>query len=128
MAGLGAAARPAEPDVFLAHSFAANVLLDLLVARGTAGCRGLVLLSPFYRPSPRAFDWATFSHYLNDFDDLIRAGILAQRGAAPDGALLDGMVDKVRSRIGPYGWLRFFELFTRTPFLDLSAVDHVRAW
>jgi len=116
-------AGPGEPDVYLAHSFAANVLLDLLVTRGTAGCRGLILLSPFYRPSPQAFDWAALSHYLNDFDDLIRTGILAQREAPPDSDLLEAMVDKVRDRIGPYGWLRFFELYTRTPFLDLSKVD-----
>jgi pimeloyl-ACP methyl ester carboxylesterase len=112
-----------RPDVYLAHSFGANVLLDRLVAAGTAGCRGLVLLSPFYRPAPQAFDWATISHYLNDFDDLVRAGITARRGEQPGGDdLLEAMVEKVRERIGPYGWLRFFDLFTRTPFLDLRAL------
>ncbi|MDG4831695.1 alpha/beta hydrolase [Solwaraspora sp. WMMD1047] len=111
-----------QPDVYLAHSFGANVLLDRLVAAGTANCRGLVLMSPFYRPSPLAFDWATITHYLNDFDDLVRSGIRARRGGPPD-ELLEAMVAKVRERIGPYGWMRFFDLFTRTPFLDLRAVD-----
>jgi pimeloyl-ACP methyl ester carboxylesterase len=59
-----------------------------------------------------------------DFDDLIRAGIVARRAGPPPAAdLLEAMVAKVRDRIGPYGWLRFFDLFTETPFLDLSRVD-----
>jgi pimeloyl-ACP methyl ester carboxylesterase len=32
------------------------------------------------------------------------------------------MSEKVRDRIGAYGWLRFFELFSRTPLLDLAAL------
>ena len=115
---------PAPPDVVVAHSFGANVLLDRLVTDGPVGCRGLVLFSPFYRPAPDRFDWGTLRHYVVDFDDLIRAGIVARRGGPPPAAeLLEAMVAKVRDRIGPYGWLRFFDLFTETPFLDLSRVD-----
>jgi pimeloyl-ACP methyl ester carboxylesterase len=113
-----------EPDVYVAHSFGANVLLDRLVVHGTAGCRGLVLLSPFYRPAAEAFDWAAISHYLNDFDDLVRDGILARRGSPkPREDLLEPMVEKIMERIGPYGWMRFFDLFTRTPLLDVSTLD-----
>ncbi|MEU8181959.1 alpha/beta hydrolase [Micromonospora sp. NPDC049044] len=122
---------PVRPELVVAHSFGANVLLDAICAGAARLGRGLVLISPFYRPAPRAFDWAAMSHYMNDFDELIRSGIKARRGprlgtaftSAGEDDLLEAMVAKVRERIGPYGWLRFFDLFTQTPFLDLSAVD-----
>jgi pimeloyl-ACP methyl ester carboxylesterase len=121
------AAAPGVPDVLIAHSFAANVVLDRLVTVGPLGTRGLVLFAPFYRPSPDRFDWATLQHYVTDFGDLVRAGIsasvLARGGRPPDPGLLDAMASRVRDRIGPYSWLRFFDLFTRTPFLDISRVD-----
>jgi pimeloyl-ACP methyl ester carboxylesterase len=113
---------PTPPDVLVAHSFGANVLLDHVVAHGATGLDGLVLLSPFYRPSPDAFSWAVISHYLNDFTDLLAAGIAARSGAAPSPDVLAAMAEKVRDRISPYGWMRFFELFTATPTLDLAAV------
>ncbi|HEX6074129.1 MAG TPA: alpha/beta hydrolase [Micromonosporaceae bacterium] len=118
------AAAPGRPDIVVAHSFGANVLLDWVSRQGTAGCRGVVLMSPFYRPDPDMFDWAAIKHYLNDFEDLVRAGILARlNGSRPATDVLEAMVSKVRDRIGPYGWMRFFDLYTRTPLLDLSAVD-----
>jgi pimeloyl-ACP methyl ester carboxylesterase len=121
---------PAVPDVLVAHSFGANVLLDHLSRDGAvslsgSGLKGLVLMSPFYRPTPTAFDWDVISYYLNDFPDLLRGGLAAlRRGSAPPAPeLVEGMVEKVRDRIGPYGWLRFFELFSATPMLDIAAVD-----
>lgn len=111
---------PVQPDVLVAHSFGANVLLDHVATHGTGALTGLVLLSPFYRPSPDAFTWPVISHYLNDFTDLLAAGISAR--GAPPADLLAAMAEKVRDRISPYGWMRFFELFTATPMLDLAAI------
>jgi len=117
-------AAPGRPDVVVAHSFGANVMLDWIATQGGAGCRGLMLMSPFYRPDPDLFDWASIKHYLNDFEDLVRAGILARlNGSRPAPDVLEAMIDKVRDRIGPYGWMRFFDHYTRTPLLDLSTVD-----
>jgi pimeloyl-ACP methyl ester carboxylesterase len=115
---------PGRPDVVVAHSFGANVMLDWVAAQGAVGCRGLVLMSPFYRSDPGMFDWASIRHYVNDFEDLVRAGIVARlNGSRPAPDVLEAMVDKVRDRIGPYGWMRFFDHYTRTPLLDLSTVD-----
>jgi pimeloyl-ACP methyl ester carboxylesterase len=111
------------PDVLVAHSFGANVVLDQLCAEGSDGYRGVVLVCPFYRSSPDGFDWTVISHYLNGFPDLLRAGILARPGGSPDPELVDAMAERVRDRIGPYGWLRFFGLFSGTPMLDLRGVD-----
>jgi pimeloyl-ACP methyl ester carboxylesterase len=113
---------PEPPDILVAHSFGANVLLDYLCAGGSAGGRGLVLMSPFYRPAPDAFDWAVLSHYVNDFAELLADGIAAQRTGAPAAERVTAMAEKIRDRIGPYGWLRFFELFSGTPMLNLAAV------
>jgi pimeloyl-ACP methyl ester carboxylesterase len=113
---------PDPPDTLVAHSFGANVLLDHVVSQDGAGIGGLVLLSPFYRCSPSAFTWPVIDHYLNDFTDLLAAGIRARSGGlAPD--TVTAMAEKVRDRIGPYGWMRFFDLFVATPMLDLTAVS-----
>jgi alpha-beta hydrolase superfamily lysophospholipase len=76
---------PVAPDVFVAHSFGANVLMDHLCRGGAVSSRGagpqaLVLVSPFYRPTSRALDWGDLTHYLNDFDDLLLHGLEAMRG------------------------------------------------
>jgi pimeloyl-ACP methyl ester carboxylesterase len=113
---------PVRPDVLVGHSFGANVLLAQLAARGVGDLRGLVLLSPFYRAAPDAFTWPVISHYLNDFTDLLAAGIVARSATAPSARILALMAERIRDRIGPYGWMRFFDLFTATPMLDLDAV------
>lgn len=110
------------PDVLVAHSFGANVVLDQLCAEGSDGYRGVVLISPFYRSSPEQLDWDELCYYLNGFPGLLRDGILARPGGGPDPDLVDAMAQRVRDRIGPYGWLRFFGLFSSTPMLDLPAV------
>ena len=90
---------------------------------GSFGIRAVVLVSPFYRARAEEFDWDTISYYLNDFHLFLAGGIAARRRSRPlDPELLTGMSEKVRDRIGPYGWLRFFELFSRTPLLDLDAL------
>lgn len=112
------------PEVLVAHSFGANVLLDYLSAGGVIpGLAGLVLLSPFYRASHDAVDWAALLHYVNEFSDVLRAGIVARQTSPPAPDIVDGMAARVRDRISPYGWLSFFRLFAATPGLDLAAVD-----
>ncbi|MFL6129914.1 MAG: alpha/beta fold hydrolase [Mycobacteriales bacterium] len=116
-------ARSAAPTVLVAHSFGANVLLHHLDSGPVPDRLKLVLLAPFFRPTRAAFDWPLISYYLNDFHLFLAGGISARRRSRPlDPELLTGMSEKVRDRIGPYGWLRFFELFSRTPLLDLAAL------
>lgn len=114
---------PATPSVLIAHSFGANALLEHLVAKRPDGLTALTLLSPFYRPSYAAFDWGTISYYLNEFHRIMEEGIrvrLPRQGRAP--GILSAMGERLRDRIGPHGWLRFFDLFARTPGLDLRAL------
>lgn len=113
---------PERLSVLVAHSFGANVLLDHLDAGPPPDQLGLVLLAPFYRPTRAAFDWTLLSYYLNDFPVFLASGITARRTRPMDPEVLQGMSEKVRDRVGAYGWLRFFELFSRTPTLDLAAL------
>lgn len=113
---------PDRLTILVAHSFGANVLLDHLDAVGVPDGVRLVLLAPFYRATRAAFDWRLIGYYLNDFNQFLASGITARRTRPLDPDVLQGMSEKVRDRIGVYGWLRFFELFSRTPTLDLGAI------
>jgi pimeloyl-ACP methyl ester carboxylesterase len=114
---------PATPPVLIAHSFGANAMLEHLDATGCAGIRGLVLISPFYRHTHADFDWDTLSYYVNEFHRILEEGI---RVRSPRGRrsveVLTAMGERLRDRIGAHGWLRFFDLFARTPGLDLDAL------
>lgn len=111
-------------DAVVAHSFAANVLLELLVTQRHPQPEATVLLAPFYRPRPDAFRWDTAEYYLTEFQRFLESGIAARRlmhgRSAPDGAVLADMGRHVRDRIGAYGWFRFFETYLRTPWLRLD--------
>ncbi|MFJ6215768.1 alpha/beta fold hydrolase [Streptomyces sp. NPDC092296] len=118
--------RPAKPsgapfDAVVAHSYAANLLLEALASRLIAPVP-TVLLSPFYRSSPDDFDWPTISHYLNDFHQTFAEALEVGVTGRHPRARRDWLARCLRDQIGPYGWMRFFETYLRTPFLDLPAV------
>jgi pimeloyl-ACP methyl ester carboxylesterase len=107
-------------DAVVAHSFAAGALLEAFATKRLPPVPS-VLVSPFHRREPD-FDWETITYYLNDFhlifEEALRIGtdsLTAERRSR--------MAAAVRDRIGPYGWLRFFEAYLRSPFLDLTAVS-----
>ncbi|REH48487.1 pimeloyl-ACP methyl ester carboxylesterase [Kutzneria buriramensis] len=105
-------------DAIVAHSFSASLLLEVLAA-GMLRPVPVVLVSPLYRASADDFDWATISHYLNDFHLIFAEALTLRRGG---GRRADRAARLLRDRIGPYGWTRFFELYLRSPLLDLGAV------
>lgn len=126
-------------DLVIAHSYAANTMLELLCRTDVAdpaaraGCgdivdqplrvelpRSVVLVSPFYRATPGEFDWAAITFYLNDFHRLLEEGIQVSATADLPVELLAAMGDRIRERIGPYGWMRFFDAYLRTPFLPVA--------
>ncbi|MFJ9715266.1 alpha/beta fold hydrolase [Streptomyces sp. NPDC101213] len=124
------AAVPGGPQVVVAHSMSADVLLDLVDresrrggdALARLGIRGLVLVSPFYRRTAGEFDWDTISYYLNDFHLIMEEGLRVHSGDRLPAELRAAMGERVRDRVGPYGWLRFFELYLRTPQLQTGRV------
>jgi pimeloyl-ACP methyl ester carboxylesterase len=82
----------------------------------------VVLVSPFYRAAHDDFDWPAISYYLNDFHRILAAGIRVRDGGRIDPDLRENMARRVRDRIGPYGWTRFFEAYLETPALPLDRV------
>ncbi len=108
-------------DAVVAHFYAANLLTEALAA-GQPAPRRTVLISPFYRPNPEDFDWSVISYYLNDFHRAFEEALAVGETARFARAHRDWMARRLRDRIGPYGWMRFFESYLRTPFLDLTAV------
>ena len=113
------------PRVLVAHSFAANVLLDVLCRGGLDPYRpaAVVLVSPFYRASAGEFDWETIEYYLTGFHRILDEGLKVGAGARIAPATRAAMARQVRERVGPYGWMRFFDLYLASPYLDAGGLD-----
>jgi pimeloyl-ACP methyl ester carboxylesterase len=116
--------------VVMAHSFSANLMLQLLDRElrdvGVGGVvrrlRGLVLVSPFYRRDPSAFSWQDLHRYLDGFDRIMAHGIEVQAGGRICPDLCREMGRRVRDLVGPYGWIRFLETYLNTPWLRLPGL------
>jgi len=112
----------ARPDLLIAHSFAATLALARLAA-GAELAGAVVLVAPFYRASADEFDWPAISYYLNEFHQILAEGIRVRAGARLSDDLRTDMAVRVRDRLGPYGWSRFFDAYLRTPGLPLAGID-----
>jgi pimeloyl-ACP methyl ester carboxylesterase len=112
----------APVQVVVAHSFAANMVLELLARGKLTDLSGVVLASPFYRASDRLFDWATISACLNGFLGILDDGLRVHSGDLLTGDVRRLMALRLREHLGPYGWMKFFDAYLRTPFLDVAAV------
>jgi len=118
-AAIGAVA----PDVVVAHSFAANVLLELAEREGPRWTLPMVLLSPFYRASCADFDWSSIGRYVEGFRRMLDDGIKLRAGSRIDDATRADMAGRLCELMGPYTWLRFFEIYLRTPLLELDQIE-----
>ncbi|MFF7992053.1 alpha/beta fold hydrolase [Kitasatospora xanthocidica] len=108
-------------DVLVAHSFSACLLVEAF-ARGRIRPRPTVLMNPFHRPDPDDFDWRTISYCLNEFHRTFAEALEVGDTGRFSRAHRDWLAAKLRDQVGPYGWMRFFETYLRSPFLDLDAV------
>ncbi|ATL86038.1 alpha/beta hydrolase [Streptomyces samsunensis] len=121
---------PDPPDVVVAHSFSANQLLDLLSREAEAGndpyerygIRGVVLVSPFYRRSPDDFAWDSVSGMQRDFLHIMEEGLRTHSARRITPEVRRHMAERVCERVGPYGWVRFFEHYLRTPWLRTELI------
>ncbi|MEV6113819.1 alpha/beta hydrolase [Streptomyces sp. NPDC052109] len=107
----------------VAHSFAANVLLELAERAGHDWRRPTVLVSPFYRPDPAAFDWAAIAEYADGFRRMLDEGLRLRAGNRISEETRTDMAVRLRDLMGPYTWLRFFDTFLRTPLLRPARLD-----
>ncbi|TQJ23669.1 pimeloyl-ACP methyl ester carboxylesterase [Micromonospora sp. A202] len=120
--GRSLVAMPGTVDVVVAHSFAVPLTLEWL-ARNADRPRSAMVLAPFHRPTPGDFTWDTASTYLNGFHRILEEGLRVRSAGRLGDDVVAGMARRVRDRIGPYGWTRFFDAYLRTPFLDVAALD-----
>jgi pimeloyl-ACP methyl ester carboxylesterase len=117
------AAVPGGVDVLVAHSFAANIALEVLAATAPEQRpAAAVVVAPFHREGPKEFDWTTLAYYLNGFHRILDEGLRISAGERLSEDLREAMALRVRDRIGPYGWIRFFDAYLRSPFLDTAAL------
>jgi pimeloyl-ACP methyl ester carboxylesterase len=108
-------------DAVVAHSFAASLLTEAYAA-GTVTPLPTVLVGACYRPRPDDFDWATISRYLNGFHRIFGEALQVDDTGRYPAKYRDWMAVYLRDQVGPYGWMRWFESYLRSPFLDLSTV------
>ncbi len=121
---------PGGPDVVIAHSYSASLLMDFLSREGERGTdplvrygiRGIVLVSPFYRRRAHEFEWNSVAGMQSNFLDITEEGIRAQSGREIDPEIRRHMARRVCERVGPYGWLRFFQTYLRTPWLRTDLI------
>ncbi|MEU1455721.1 alpha/beta fold hydrolase [Streptomyces avermitilis] len=112
-------------DVVVAHSFSAMLLLDLVCgasARTGHRLKGMVLVSPFFRPRPEDFDWDTMAALPEQFVRTMEEGIRVAAGPRSKPELHRVLAERLCTTIGPYAWSRFFELYLRTPWLRTAEV------
>ncbi|SBU98598.1 Pimeloyl-ACP methyl ester carboxylesterase [Streptomyces sp. Ncost-T6T-1] len=122
---IGAAMRavPGGADVVIAHSFSAMLAVEHLAGAPRAGQpSALVLVSPFHRRDPADFHWDTAGHYLGIFQEVFEEALRISPGRVLAPGTRRDMAILVRDRVGPYGWLRFWESYLRSPFVDTSGL------
>lgn len=118
---IGLALLTTPVHALVAHSLGANGFLELAQGASLPDLQATVLVSPFYRSSTDQFSWDTFFYYANDFPRLLKHGLETRmRARTLDADTLERMAEKVYERIGPLGWLEFFNQFVRTPELNLD--------
>ncbi|WEO94740.1 alpha/beta hydrolase [Streptomyces sp. FXJ1.172] len=121
---------PGGPDVVVAHSFSATLLLASLSARAAAGddlvrrygLRGAVFVAPFYRRSPDDFPWDAMAAMQDQFLHVMGEGIRTRSGKRIRPDLRRNMTERVCERVGAYGWLRFCDSYLRTPWLHTDLI------
>jgi pimeloyl-ACP methyl ester carboxylesterase len=114
-----------EPDIVVAHSYAANAMLEL-AARGQAPAARTVLVCPLYWSERSTVTWAIFDRSRCAFDAHIRESIRARLGRRAAGAgsdVVDAMTEVTVRRVGPSGFLAAFDQFLASGWLDLTRVS-----
>lgn len=108
-----------SPDVIVAHSFAANLILEVLAGTELLGSTPTVLLSPFHRGTRADLDWPAVVPSMEDcYARFFRLARRRRNGGDIDAA----MARRLCSLMGEYAPLRFYEVYQRTPELALESL------
>ncbi|HKT00938.1 MAG TPA: alpha/beta fold hydrolase [Rugosimonospora sp.] len=112
-------------DLLIGHSMGANAVLELLAGEHPESVRAAAVLAPFYCARSTPVTWALFDQARKFFDRIIAEGMrirLGPRAHTLDPQLVEAMLDKMVDRIGPRGFMAWFDHFTASAGLPLHAV------
>lgn len=111
----------APPNLIVAHSFGCSVAMEYLCEHPNKQPDLLVLVSPFWRARREAIDWPLLRHMIAGIDDLIGDSVrLADKTGRYAGARGRIVAERLRERLGVYGWVEFLKAFMRSPDLPLD--------
>jgi pimeloyl-ACP methyl ester carboxylesterase len=112
-------------DVLIGHSMGANAVLELLAATDRPALGVAALLAPFYCGRTTPVGWKLFDEARQHFGRLIADGMrlrLGPRMAAIEPDVREVMLAKMIDRIGPLGFIAWFDHFTASARLPLETV------
>ncbi|HEY1575356.1 MAG TPA: alpha/beta hydrolase [Pseudonocardiaceae bacterium] len=115
-----AAGRPV--DVVVAHSFAANVVLELLAGSDLLTRTASVLVSPFYRDMAVDLDWCSVLSGIDGCYQRAAQEIEQRHGACGADQVRAAVAQQILRLTGFHPRLRFQQVYSRTPQLDLESM------
>lgn len=110
------------PDALVAHSFAANTTLELLINAGQPSPAAVVLISPFYNREDGELDWSAVASSLQDCYARGIDEVRRRRGTRTSEAATGAMARRLFELMGAYAPLRFYEMYQRTRALPLESL------
>ena len=115
---------PRKPNMVVAHSFAANAFLELVSADNSVTPEKIVLISPFFRKTRDEIDWSVLSHYVNHFLELIQESVqIRDVSRRLDSEMEIAISEKIRERLGVYGWTEFLKILLLSPDLNFDSFE-----
>ncbi|HET6743193.1 MAG TPA: alpha/beta fold hydrolase [Kribbella sp.] len=111
-----------SPDLVVAHSFAANAVLELMASDRGTQIRASLLLSPFFYGRTQRATWHTWESARAAFERQLRDGIAVRSRAGIRADDLELVVSRTLDRVGADGFVAVFDEYLRSGRLDLSVV------
>ncbi|MEV0289140.1 alpha/beta fold hydrolase [Kribbella sp. NPDC050820] len=111
-----------SPDLVVAHSFAANAVLELMAGDREPQIQAALLLSPFFHRQTQRATWQTWDSARAAFERQIRDGIAVRLRAGIRADDLELVVSRTLDRVGADGFVAVFDEYLRSARLDLRLV------
>lgn len=111
------------PNLIVAHSFAANVVLELLTGSDLLATTPCLLVSPFYRDVAADLAWSSVISSMDACYTWIDKEIQRKHGPRGNDLLRATIAQRIPGLTGVYPRLRFHQVYCRTPDLGLESLD-----
>jgi pimeloyl-ACP methyl ester carboxylesterase len=111
-----------DPEVVVAHSFAANLILELLAGSDLLSGTPAILISPFCRGTQADLDWSSVIPSMKSCFARVEEEIRLRRGSRVSDDIRKTMVQRAFELMGAYPPLRFYQVYMRTAQLGLETL------